>query len=636
MSATVTDAESDPLFGEAGRYTASWSAHDRALGTTNLATIMRQLPGLVRICLRLSWRASRSGTATVIGCQLATGAFSAFGLLAVNGVMRALLSAGLTTDRIRAALPALIIAAAAAAFNRVASAWSTGVQTWLEAAVQDTALEELLELTTDVELMAFDDGEFKNLVDTGKYGANWASQALNQLVGLINALMSLAATAGVLAVLNPLLLVTLVLIVVPSGYATIRSTQTMYASRLSMLTPNRQHREIADLLNRSGAAEEIRVHDAGSFLLANFRRLSDKLIAEHKRVGRLRIRNGLLASAVTGVLTVLAYLEIGWLYNAGILKLAAVGTAAYALRSGTSMLRSLTFNLASVYEYGLYLRDWQSACNRARELAIPVGGIPIADVPQTIEARDASFTYPGAERPALSGLNLTIRRGQTIALVGHNGSGKTTLAKLLAGVTLPTKGQICWDGHPSTELDRRSMFARIGLLSQGFFCWPFTARANVVIGRHGHQEPDDAFTRAVDDAGAGFIHQLPRQASTLLSRDYEHGVKLSGGQWQKVALARSGFFRAGDVVILDEPTAALDPQAEIDVFNGIAELMTDNTVIMITHRLASVSKADHIYVLDSGRIIEDGPFDALLASGGTFSALYRLQANQYQITQEQG
>lgn len=626
MSAVV--AEADPLFGEAGKYTASWSTHDRALGTTKLAAILRQLPGLVRICLRLSWRTSRSGTATVIGCQLATGAFSAFGLLAVNGVMRALLSSGLTTDRIRAALPALIIAAAAAAANRVASAVSTGVQTWLEAAVQHEALEEMLALTSDVEIMAFDDGEFKNLVDTGKYGASWASQALNQIVGLINTLMGLIATAGVLAVLNPLLLFTLLLIVIPSGYATIRSTQTLYRSRLSMLTPNRQHRELADLLNRSSAAEEIRVHDAGTFLLSNYRRLSHQLVVEHKRVGRLRIRNGLLASAVTGVLTVLAYLEIGWLYNAGAIKLAAVGTAAYALRSGTAELRSLTYTLATVYEYGLYLKDWQTACARARELAIPVGGIPVVMAPDIIEAREASFTYPGAERPALSSVNLRIRKGQTIALVGHNGSGKTTLAKLLAGVALPTEGQICWDGRPSDTLDRRGMFARTGLLSQGFFCWPFTARANVEIGRHTRNEPE-AFGLAIENAGAGFIHELPRQAGTLLSRDYEHGVKLSGGQWQKVALARSGFYRAGDVVILDEPTAALDPQAEIDVFNRIAELMEDNTVIMITHRLASVSKADYIYVLDGGRVIEEGPFDALLASGGTFSALYRLQASQY-------
>jgi ATP-binding cassette, subfamily B, bacterial len=149
----VTDAiVEDPLFGEAGKYTASWSTHDRALGTTKLSAILRQLPGLIRICLRLSWGASRSGTATVIGCQLATGAFSAFGLLAVNGVMRALLSSGLTADRIRAAFPALIVAAVAAGANRVASAVSTGVQTWLEAAVQDAALEELLQASSDVEL----------------------------------------------------------------------------------------------------------------------------------------------------------------------------------------------------------------------------------------------------------------------------------------------------------------------------------------------------------------------------------------------------------------------------------------------------------------------------------------------------
>lgn len=626
-----TAADADPLFGHAGHYNTSWSRHDRALGTSTFRTIAARLPHLVAVCLRLAWGADRRAAAIVLAAELATGAFTAFGLLAVNGVLRSLLAGGATSARLHAAIPSVLVAGAAAAANRICSALSTGLSIRLEPKVRRLAQDRLYQQTNNVELLSYQQGELKDLIDTAQYGASWIEMAISRLVDLASGLMALIAVAGVLAVLHPALLMLLPLIVLPGGIAAVKSSQQMYRSRLSMLTPNRQLFQLAFLLTNADTAEEIRVHDAGPFLLRHYRRLSDQLAAEQDRLGRTRVRSSLAAGAATGMATAGAYLLLFALVENGTIRLAAAGAAAYALRTGTSQLTSLVRSINALYELGLYIGDWEAACTKAQALAIPAGGVPVERAPELIEVRDVSFTYPEAEHPALTGVNLTIRAGQTIALVGHNGSGKTTLAKLLAGLYLPDSGTVSWDGTPLHTLERRAVFEHIALLSQGFFCWPFSVAANVGIGRHPRFDDADAVAAALRDAGADFVQDFSEGVNTLLCKDYDKGVKPSGGEWQKIALARSGHFRDGQLVILDEPTAALDPKAEVDTFNTVRHLLADKTVIMITHRLGSVRHADHVYSLDGGRIDEHGTFEELLAADGAFAKLYRLQASQYAL-----
>ncbi|NUP53129.1 MAG: ABC transporter ATP-binding protein [Catenulispora sp.] len=625
----------DPLFGHAGHYNTSWSRHDRAMGTSTFRTVAARLPRLVGTCLRLAWAADRRAAAIVLAAELATGAFTAFGLLAVNGVLRSLLAGGATTARLHAAIPSVLLAAVAAAANRCCSAASTGLAIRLEPKVRRLAQDRLYQCTNDVELLAFQQGDLKDLIDTAQYGASWIEMAIGRLVDLASGVMSLIAVAGVLAVLHPALIVLLPLIVLPGGVAAVKASQQMYRSRLSMLTPNRQLFQLAFLLTNADTAEEIRVHDTGGFLLRHYRRLSDALAAEQDRLARIRIRSSLTAGAATGLATAAAYLLLFALVEGGTIALSAAGAAAYALRTGTAQLSGLVRSINALYELGLYIGDWEAACAKAQTLAIPSGGAPVDRTPELIEVRDVTFSYPEADSPALSGITLSIRAGQTIALVGHNGSGKTTLAKILAGLYLPDAGTVCWDGAPLTTLDRRAVFQHIALLSQGFFCWPFSASANVGIGRHTRFDDTAAVESALHDAGAGFVHELPEGINTLLCKDYDKGVKPSGGQWQKIALARSGHFRDGTLVILDEPTAALDPKAEIDTFDTVRRLLADKTVVMITHRLGSVRHADYIYSLDGGRIAEQGTFEELIAADGAFAKLYRLQASQY-VLGEQG
>lgn len=217
-----------------------------------------------------------------------------------------------------------------------------------------------------------------------------------------------------------------------------------------------------------------------------------------------------------------------------------------------------------------------------------------------------------------------------MALVGENGSGKTTLVKLLAGLYTPERGRILWDGVDAATADRQQLAERIAMVAQDFKRWPFTARVNVAVGRASAPLTDERVTSSVAEAGAeDVVADLPRGLDTLLARGFSGGHELSGGQWQRLGIARAAY-RRGRILIVDEPTAALDARAELEVFDKIRALAgSGQTVVLITHRLASVRHADLVHVLEQGRLVESGSPDELLAKGGVYAELYSLQAEQF-------
>jgi ABC-type multidrug transport system fused ATPase/permease subunit len=226
-------------------------------------------------------------------------------------------------------------------------------------------------------------------------------------------------------------------------------------------------------------------------------------------------------------------------------------------------------------------------------------------------------------------VTLTLRRGQTIALVGENGSGKTSLAKLLAGLYEPTAGRIRWDGHDLTGTDLAQMREHIAVMTQEYWHWPFTARQNIAIGRSGRPDEEAAVPAAAGAAGAHeMVLELPRGYDTLLDRMFIGGQELSGGQWQRLNAARA-FYRDASLLICDEPSAALDPRAEHALFQQLRTHARGKAVVLITHRLANVRHADHIYVLDHGRLAEHGTHRDLMAAEGTYAELFALQASGY-------
>ncbi|GHD84269.1 ABC transporter ATP-binding protein [Streptomyces naganishii] len=620
------------LFGGPLRYDMGWNQHRDAFLELNFRGMLRRLPGLLASSFRLARQADPKAARTVLAAESVRGLAQAVSLLAVNSVLGRLMAGGALQDRLRGAVPALVVMAAvmlAGALLRAASTYATGR---LEPKVERVATELYLERAAAVELAAIEDHAFHKLLDTAQYGAASARRMIMYGTRVVNAMISLIAAAGVLTVLHPLLLPLLVTMTLPSAWSALTNARRRYESFHIWVQHARAGHLLSGLLTEPAAAPEIRVHGVGPFLLRHYRAMSETAEAEQARLARLAARTGLFAAAWTGLATVATYATLGGLLLAGAMALSVAGTAVIAIRTGSASLDTLVLEVNQLHEEALFVGDLQRLYAEAAERAIPVGGRPLPEHPREIRFENVTFSYPGEEvtRPALDDVTLSIPLGRIVALVGENGSGKTTLVKLLAGLYTPDSGRVLWDGVDAATADRHALAERVAMVAQDFKRWPFTARVNVAVGRSSAPLTEERLAGAVADAGAGeVVADLPRGLDTLLARNFSGGHELSGGQWQRLGIARAAY-RRGSILIVDEPTAALDARAELEVFERIRRLADGGqTVVLITHRLASVRHADLVHVLEQGRLVESGPPDELLATGGLYAELYALQAEQF-------
>lgn len=619
------------LFGGPLRYDMGWNQHRDAFLELDLRAMLTRLPGMLMSSLRLARQADAGAARVVLTAQVAIGVTQAVSLLAVNSVLGRLIGTGSIEERLRGAAPALVIMAAVmflAALLRAASTYATGR---LEPKVERVATEMYLERAAAVELAAIEDHAFHKLLDTAQYGASSARRMIMYGTRVVNAMISLIAAAGVLTVLHPALLPLLITMTIPSAWGALTIARRRYESFHTWVQHARAGHLISSLLTEPEAAPEIRVHGVGPFLLRHFRAMSETAEAEQARLARLAARTGLIAAAWTGLATVATYATLGALLLSGAMALSVAGTAVIAIRTGSASLNTLVLEINTLHEEALFVGDLERLYVEAAERAIPTGGDPLPEDPREIRFENVTFTYPGdATRPALDDVTLALPLGRIVALVGENGSGKTTLVKLLAGLYQPDRGRILWDGVDAARADRHRLAERIAMVAQDFKRWPFTAKVNVAVGRSSAPLTEERLTRSVSEAGAEeVVADLPRGLDTLLARNFSGGHELSGGQWQRLGIARAAY-RRGRILIVDEPTAALDARAELEVFEKIRALAgSGQTVVLITHRLASVRHADLVHVLDQGRVVESGTPDELLANGGVYAELYALQADQF-------
>ncbi|MGV9499084.1 ABC transporter ATP-binding protein [Streptomyces sp. NPDC003642] len=619
------------LFGGPLRYDMGWNQHADAFLELNFRAMITRLPSLLASSLRLARQADPGTARIVLAAEGGRGVAQAVSLLAVNSVLARLMGGGPIDERLRGAVPALVTVAVVmllAALLRAASTYATGR---LEPKVERVATERYLERAAAVELAAIEDHAFHKLLDTAQYGAASARRMISYGTRVINAMISLVAAAGVLTVLHPALLPLLVTMVLPSAWSALTVARRRYESFHAWVQHARAGRLLGSLLIEPEAAPEIRVHGVGAFLLRHFRAMSETAEAEQARLARLAARTGLIAAAWTGLATVATYATLGALLLAGAMALSVAGTAVIAIRTGSQSLDTLVVEVNALHEEALFVGDLHRLYAEAAQRAIPAGGRALPEDPREIRFENVTFRYPGdSARPALDDVSLTLPLGRIVALVGENGSGKTTLVKLLAGLYKPERGRILWDDVDAASADRHRLAERIAMVAQDFKRWPFTARVNVALGRTSAPVSEERLAAAVAEAGAEpVIADLPRGLDTLLARNFSGGHELSGGQWQRLGIARAAY-RRGRILIVDEPTAALDARAELEVFERIRALAdSGQTVVLITHRLASVRHADLVHVLDQGRLVESGTPEELLATGGLYAELYALQAEQF-------
>lgn len=589
--------------------------------------VIRGLPAAIGPGLRLVWQAAPRPATAILVLHLAAGVATTYGLVSIAGVLEQLLATGPTGTRLAAAAPALALVVAAYATRAGLEIAATLAHARIGPAVHRLADEKLVEAGLSVELTAFDDPQFLDQMFRARdRGLLYLQRVVDNLVDAIGAGLAVVAAAVSLAVLHPALLPVLALSVIPDGWAALWAARLGYASNARLAALNRRVAMVTDLATERAPAAEVRATQAQHSVLARYRQAADQVRDEEILAGAAQARARALGRVLAGIGLGGVFATLWLLLNAGWIQLAVAGTALIATRTAVAALARLVRATDQTFEQGLYIVDFLEFLAEARTRARLTTGPPAPLAPQRIELHDVEFCYPGSA-PVLREINLTLHAGQTVALVGENGSGKTTLAKVIAGLYRPTAGEIRWDGTNLHELHPDTVADRIMMVLQDPVRWPDSARVNVRMGRADRVDPGDvALHRSAQQALADqVVAALPQGWQTLLTTAFRGGVDLSGGQWQRLAVAR-GLFRDAPLLIWDEPTAPLDARAEYAVYESLRALATGRTVVLITHRLASVRGCDRIYTLDKGQIVEQGTHDELMASGGRYAELFTLQA----------
>ncbi|KOT47281.1 endonuclease VII [Streptomyces rimosus subsp. rimosus] len=583
-----------------------------------------RLPRTLAAAVRLGWAADRPAMLWLGLCTVVVALCSAVALGALPGAMHHLFTGGPVTDRISAATGSLIVVAAATGIRAAADALAVYAAARLAPEAATEADLQIIAATPEVELEAYDRPGFTDRLQAAGKGAEATENLIGDAQALVSALAQLIAAAGVLTVLHPLLLPLLALAVVPKGAAAITTARIQHRADYQNTSDNHLRYLLRYYATDRRTAAEVRATTMATFLTSWYRQITDRIKATHRQAAPRVLRVTLLGAGVSGLMLTASWAALGWLAATGRMDLAVATTAVIAVRTSTAALTSLVMAAARLFRTSLYLEDWQSFLRRAKALRAVRGPTAVpAAAPAEIRATDVTYSYPGATAPAVDGISLTLRRGELLALVGENGSGKTTLAALLTGLRLASTGTVTWDGIDLATADPASVWAQVGLVPQEFTRWPMDLRTNIHLGQP-RTDNDTLLLEAATAAGAdSVITKVPYGLDTLVASSTWGGTDLSGGQWQRIAVARA-FYRHATVLMLDEPTSAMDPRAEHLVINRFKELAVGRTAVFVTHNLDNARIADRIIVLDGGRVREKGDFQALMDLGGLFQELYKL------------
>ena len=488
----------------------------------------------------------------------------------------------------------------------------------------------LMEHAATLDLEDFEDADLQDKLDRARRQTMGRMSLLSQLFGQAQDMITVVSFAAGLLVYAPWLMVLLAVALIPAFVGESHFNAMNYSLNFQW-TPERRQLEYLRQMGASvETAKEVKIFGLNRFFIERFRTLSDKFYAANAKLAGQRAFWGTLLAALGTLGYYVAYGYIAWRTVRGDFSIGDLTFLAGSFRRLRQLLESLLSGFSQVASQALYLDDLYSFFEIQPEIVSKPDALP---VPRPIRGgfvfEDVGFRYEGSERWALRHLSFELHAGEVLALVGENGAGKTTLVKLLARLYDPDEGRILLDGRDLRDYDLEDLRANIGVIFQDFVRYHLTAAENIGVGDIADMGNLGRIEAAARKGMADeVVEGLPKGYEQVIGRRFKEGMDLSGGQWQKVAIARA-YMRDAQVMILDEPTAALDARAEYEVFKRFKELSEDRTAVLISHRFSSVRMADRILVLADGKVEASGTHDQLMAQGGRYAELFELQAAGY-------
>ncbi len=490
---------------------------------------------------------------------------------------------------------------------------------------------QLLQQASLLDLAHYESPEFHDTLNRAQQsGSNYPMRVLQLLLMLLGQVTQLAGLLALLLRFNPLVFVLLLLSALPTFWVGVRFSQRRFWMTRRQTPSRRLADYFGNILTEPQFVKEVRLFNLGSYLVSQYHDIRAVFNQESQQLARRQSLAQVSLEIVSAVGFYGAYALVLWETIRGLVTIGDLTLYASTFQQAQSATAGILSSMATLYEFNLYVSQYFDFLDLEPEVTSPVKPKPFPErIKDGLILKDVYFTYPGSESPTLKNINLSVAPRECIALVGLNGSGKTTLLKLLTRLYDIDRGLIAIDDIPLGAFDLSSLRRNIGVLFQDFARYALSAKDNIGFGDLENREDDLQVLQAAGDAGANaVIADLDKGYDTVLGKMFTGGVDLSGGQWQKVGLARA-FMSQAQVLILDEPTAAVDAIAEHELFERFRQLTQGKMTFLVSHRFSTVRMADRIVVLENGEVVEVGTHSELMAKPGRYEEMFRLQAESY-------
>ncbi len=581
--------------------------------------------------LRIVWESGRATVVAVIAARIVAAviplAMLAVSKRIVDGVVAAARSPGHVPDDLWW-LVGLELALA------VGGSLAARAVDYFEAVLADRYVRHVSVRVMDhaarLDLVTYEDPSFHDKLERARVQSTDRVGLIRSVGQMLQHAVAAVSLAAGVASFSPWLLVLLVLCVVPVFLGESHFAFAGYALDYRQTPVRRQLDYLRVLGSSREAAKELKLFGLADYISGRFLALADAIYAQSVSLARRRLAAGALLSTISTGGYYAAYAYVVWLAARGEISVGTLTFVAGAIAGASGNLQALFSTISGIADQALFATDLLAFFALQPKVRARADGRPMPrPIRRGFEMRGVVFSYPDSARRVLDGVDLRLAPGERVALVGENGEGKTTIVKLLTRLYDPTGGRITLDGIDLKDYDLADLHREIGVIFQDFVRYDMTAAENIAMGRiDALGDPARIEAAAHKSLADGVVRRLPRRYDQLLGRRFDDGVDLSGGEWQKIALARA-YLRDSQVLVLDEPTAALDARSEYEVFQRFADLTRGRTALLISHRFSTVRMCDRILVLAGGRIAEEGSHDALLQQGGRYAEMFELQASSY-------